>query len=87
MTGEQLFEMYKTGIAPAAAKPALSGLKPTPNVNTKEVADSCVRYGATQKTCGCPDFANRKGSYAAIDGRTKACKHMLYMQTHNDIAI
>jgi hypothetical protein len=95
LTGEQLFEMYKTGIAPAvtAVKPALSpdkpahsGLKPTPDVNNKAVADSCVKYNSSYKSCGCPDFANRGGSYAGMDGR-RACKHMVYRQIHSDIAI
>ncbi len=60
-------------------------LKPAPKM-TAAIADSVVKYNASQTDCGCPDRANRGGSYAGLDGRP-ACKHMVYCQTNNDIAI
>jgi hypothetical protein len=76
-----------TAVKPALppAKPVHAGLKPTPKLSAM-TADSCVKYNSSYKTCGCPDFANRGGSYAGLDGRP-ACKHMVYMQQNSDIAI
>lgn len=86
------FEAMNTGDWSGMKKETPYIVTPAPHLKkapamTAAIADSAVKYGATQKTCGCPDHANRNGgSYAGLDGRP-ACKHMVWKQTYNDIAI
>lgn len=56
--------------------------RPIPATND----EACIKYGSTTRTCGCPDYINRGGSYPDPVTREAICKHIYYRRRQAETA-
>lgn len=57
--------------------------RPVPATND----ETCIKYGSTTRTCGCPDFNRRAGgSYIVVETREAICKHVYHRRHQAETA-